>query len=67
MIFKSLEHNPLRMPSHAVVDLEGGEDEVLHIRAFGKDVGIEIMVDDTQTGVVIVTTSGLYRWPLKVA
>ena len=48
-------------PHHAILNLEGGDDEVLHIRAFGKDLGIEIRIDDTKTGVVISTKRGMTR------
>lgn len=46
-------------PHHAILNLEGGPDEVLHIRAFGKDLGIEIRIDDSKTGVVIFTKLGM--------
>lgn len=48
-------------PHHAILNLEGGDDEVLHIRAFGKELGIEIRVDDAKTGVVIATKLGMTR------
>ena len=48
-------------PHHAIINLEGGDDEVLHIRAFKKNLGIEIRVDDSKTGVVIHTRDGMYR------
>jgi len=50
-----------KVSSHAIVDLEGGDDEVLHLKAFGKDLGIEIRLDDAQTGVVICTKLGMWR------
>lgn len=48
-------------PHHAIINLEGGPNEVLHVRAFGKDLGIEVRIDDAQTGVVILTPSGMHR------
>lgn len=48
-------------PHHAILNLEGGDDEVLHVRAFGKDIGIEIRIDDSKTGIVISTLGGIYR------
>jgi len=48
-------------PHHAILNLEGGDDEVLHIRAFGKDLGIEIRVDDSKTGIIITTKLGMHR------
>ena len=64
MIFKSLESHPVRTPNQAVIDLEGGADEVLHLRAFGKELGIRIRLDDGMKAVVIETASGLHRQPL---
>jgi len=64
VIFKSLEHNPIRTPNQAVVDLMGGADEVLHLRAFGKELGIRILLDENNAAVVIETASGLHRQPL---
>jgi len=66
MIFKSLEHNPIRTPYRAVVDLEGDDGEVLHLRAFGKDIGISIRLNDPKTAVIIETASGLHRQELEV-
>ena len=48
-------------PYHANIHLEGGDEEVLHLRAFGKDMKIEIRIDESQTGVVITTPSGMFR------
>lgn len=48
-------------PHHAILNLEGGAGEVLHLRALGKDLGISIKVDDTNTGVVISTRLGMTR------
>ena len=48
-------------PHHAILNLEGGPDEVVHIRAFKKDLRIEIRIDESQTGVVIKTPDGMYR------
>lgn len=48
-------------PHHAILNLEGGDDEVLHIRAFGKDLGIEIRIDEAKTGIVIRTQDGMHR------
>ncbi len=48
-------------PHHAILNLEGGSEEVVHIRAFGKDMKIEIRVDDAKTGVVITTRDGMFR------
>ena len=48
-------------PHHAILNLEGGDEEVLHLRAFGKDLKIEIRVDESKTGVVITTRDGMYR------
>lgn len=50
-----------KQPHHAILNLEGGDDEVLHLQAFKKDLGIEIRVDDAKTGVVITTPSGMHR------
>jgi len=50
---------------HAICNLEGGPDEVLHVRAFKKDLGIEIRIDETQTGVVIKTRDGMYRQAIE--
>ena len=50
-----------KVSSHAIVDLEGGDDEVLCLFAFGKDLGIEIRIDDNQAGVVITTLNGMWR------
>lgn len=55
---------PHRNPHHAILNLEGGEEEVLHLQAFGKDLGIEIRVDDTKAGVVIITEDGYYQQPI---
>lgn len=51
-------------PHHAIVNLEGGDEEVLHLRAFKKDLKIEIRVDEAKTGVVIVTPDGVRRWAI---
>jgi len=48
-------------PYHAILNLEGGDKEALHIWALGKDLGIEIRIDETKTGVVIYTQDGMYR------
>jgi len=48
-------------PYHAILNLEGGDEEVLHLHAFGEDTGIEIRVDDAKTGVVIKTRDGMHR------
>ena len=48
-------------PHHAILNLEGGDEEVLHLRAFGKDMKIEIRIDESKTGVVIKTPDGMYR------
>ncbi|MCK5308316.1 MAG: hypothetical protein KAJ73_06865 [Zetaproteobacteria bacterium] len=48
-------------PHHAILNLEGGDEEVLHIRALGKNTGIEIRIDDSKTGVVISTKLGMTR------
>jgi len=48
-------------PHHAILNLEGGDEEVLHVRAFGKDLGINIRIDEAKTGVVIQTLDGMYR------
>ena len=48
-------------PHHAILNLEGGDDEVLHIWAFGKDLGIEIRIDEAKTGVVISAKDGMHR------
>ena len=48
-------------PHHAILNLEGGDEEVLHLRAFNKDLKIEIQVDEAKTGVVITTPSGMHR------
>ena len=56
---------PHPQPHHAIINLEGGDDEVLHVRALGKDTGIEIRVDEAKTGVVIVTRDGLYRQTIR--
>lgn len=61
MIFKSLEHNPIMTPNQAVVDFEGGEDEVLHLRAFGKDLRIEIRLDEEERAITIVTPTRMMR------
>lgn len=50
---------------YAIVNLEGGSDEVLHIHALGKDTGIEIRVDEAQTGIVIKTRDGMYRQAIE--
>jgi hypothetical protein len=34
---------------------------VLHLRAFGKDLGIEIRIDDAKTGVVITTRDWMFK------
>ena len=47
-------------PHHAIINLEGDE-EVLHVRALGRALGIEIRVDDARTGIVIKTRDGMYR------
>lgn len=51
-------------PHHAILNLEGGPDEVLHLRAFKKDLKIEIHIDESKTGVVIQTPDGLRRWAI---
>lgn len=51
-------------PYHANIHLEGGDKEVVHIRAFGKDMQIEIRIDESKTGVVIVTPDGVRRWAI---
>ena len=72
MTFKhiSLLHAPVepyhaarvaKVTGHAIVDLEGGDEEVLHLHAFGEDTGIEIRVDDAKIGIVIKTRDGMYR------
>ena len=48
-------------PHHAIINLEGGDEEVLHVRAFGRNLDIEIRIDDAKTGIVIHTRDGLYR------
>lgn len=48
-------------PHQAILNLEGGEQEVLHLHALGKDLCIEIRVDDSKTGVVISTKRGMTR------
>ena len=47
-------------PHHAILNLEGGDEEVLHLWAFGKDLKIEIRVDEAKTGVVIATRKGMF-------
>lgn len=64
MIFRSLEHQ-VRGHGHSVIDLEGGFDEVLHLKAFGKDLGVEIRLDDTHKGIVIATKEGIHRQELE--
>ena len=54
----------LKHPHHAILNLEGGDEEVVHIQAFGKDLKIEIQVDEAKTGVVITTPSGMHRQPI---
>jgi hypothetical protein len=65
MIFKSLMHQ-VRERWQAICDLEGGDEEVLHLYAFGKDLGITIRVDVAQTGVVIMTRNGMYRQAIQL-
>ena len=48
-------------PHHAIINFEGGDEEVLHVRALGRALGIEIRVDDARTGIVIKTRDGMYR------
>jgi hypothetical protein len=67
MIFKSLEHNPIRTSNQAVIDFEGGADEVLHLKAFGKDLRIGIRLDEEQKGITIVTMTRMMRQPLDDA
>ena len=78
MIFKlmGLLHAPVepyhtarvaKVTGHAIVDLDGSDEEVLHLQAFGKDIGIEIRVDDAKTGIVIKTRDGMYRQALEAA
>lgn len=50
-----------RTMSPVIVDLEGWDKEVLHVRALGKDVGISIRLDAGKTGVVISTKDGMHR------
>lgn len=52
---------------YGIIDLEGGGEEVLHLHAFGEDLGIEIRLDDAKTGIVIITKSGMWRQPLEVS
>ena len=54
-------------PYHAILNLEGGDEEVLHLQAFGKDLDIEIRIDDAKTGIVIKTRDGRYRQALEAA
>jgi hypothetical protein len=51
-------------PHHAILNLEGGSEEVVHIRAFGKDMKIEIRVDESKANVVISTPRGLVSFPI---
>jgi len=48
-------------PHEAILNLEGGPEEVLHIRAFKKDLGIAVRIDEKHTGVVITTKQGVWR------
>lgn len=48
-------------PHQAILVLEGGDGEAIHIYAMGKDLGISIQVDDSKTGVVIKTKRGVFR------
>ena len=48
-------------PHHAIINLEGGKHEVVHLHAFGVDLNISFQVDESQTGVVIFTNSGMVR------
>jgi len=52
-------------PHHLTVNLEGGDEEVLHVRAFKKDLGIEIRIAEAKTGVVIKTRDGMYRQAIE--
>jgi len=52
-------------PHHLTINLEGGDEEVLHVRAFKKDLGIEIRIDEAKTGVVITTRDGMYRQAIE--
>lgn len=54
-----------RTMSSVIVDLEGNENEVLYIRALGKDVGISIRLDASKTGVVISTKDGMHRQEIE--
>lgn len=65
MIFKSLMHQ-VRERGQAICDLEGGDEEVLHLYALGKDIGIAIRVDVVKTGVVIMTRDGMYRQAIQL-
>lgn len=56
-----MKPHPHPHPHHATVNLEGGDEEVLHIRALGKATGIDIRIDDSKTGVVITTRLGMTR------
>ncbi len=51
----------LKHPHHAILNLEGGPDEVLHLRALGKDLKIEMRIDEAKTGIVITTRDGMFR------
>lgn len=48
-------------PHHAIINLEGGEQEVIHLHALGVDLDISFQVDESQTGVVIFTKLGMVR------
>lgn len=48
-------------PHHAIINLEGGEHEVVHLHALGVDLAISFQVDEAKSGVVIFTKRGMIR------
>lgn len=54
-----------RTLSPVIVDLEGNENEVLYIRALGKDLGIKIQLDAKKSSIVVTTKEGMYRQEIE--
>lgn len=52
-------------PHQAILNLEGGDHEVVHLHALGVDLGISFRVDDAKTGVVICTKLGMIRQEIR--
>jgi len=48
----------------AIVDFEGGPDEMLVIHVSGVDTGVRIRLDGTGDGVMLIAGDRMYRHPV---